>query len=201
MSNEAEQIAQRQAKLDELVALGVAPYPTTFDRIVDRFSDIVAEHGATSGEALEAEQAAGARRRPHPRHPRRSARRTSSSCPTGVERLQVYVRARLARERDFEIYKLLDLGDHVGVEGPSVPDEDERAHGLGVDDRVPGQVPAADAGEVARADRRRDALPPALSRSHRQSRLAAGLRDAREAVVPASAGSSTRAGSSKSRRR
>ena len=32
MSNEAEQIAQRQAKLDELVRLGVSPYPNQFDR-------------------------------------------------------------------------------------------------------------------------------------------------------------------------
>ena len=32
MSSEAEQIAQRQAKLAELVALGVTPYPNQFSR-------------------------------------------------------------------------------------------------------------------------------------------------------------------------
>ena len=32
MSNEVEQAAQRQAKLAELIQLGVTPYPTEFDR-------------------------------------------------------------------------------------------------------------------------------------------------------------------------
>ena len=44
--------------------------------------------------------------------------------------------------------------------------------------RVPGEVLHAAAGEVARPERRRDPLPAALSRSDRQSRLAAGVRGA-----------------------
>ena len=59
MSNEAEQIAQRKAKLDELVRLGVAPYPTRFDRTVT-IAALVGEHGGTTAEALEAS-------RPHAR--------------------------------------------------------------------------------------------------------------------------------------
>jgi lysyl-tRNA synthetase class 2 len=35
----------------------------------------------------------------------------------GRSRLQAYVRADSVPERDFRIYKLLDFGDHVGVEG------------------------------------------------------------------------------------
>ncbi len=35
----------------------------------------------------------------------------------GLERLQVYVREDALSAEDFKIYKLLDLGDHVGVEG------------------------------------------------------------------------------------
>src|SRR5437879_13100004 len=35
----------------------------------------------------------------------------------GGARLQVYVRLDAVGERDFELYKLLDLGDLIGVEG------------------------------------------------------------------------------------
>ena len=35
MSNEREQAAQRQAKLEELVDRGVPPYPNGFDRTID----------------------------------------------------------------------------------------------------------------------------------------------------------------------
>ena len=52
MSNEREQIAQRQAKLDELVRLGVAPYPNHYDR-TSSVSTIVAAHGGETGDALE----------------------------------------------------------------------------------------------------------------------------------------------------
>ena len=40
MSNEAEQIAQRRAKLDELVRLGVPAYPNRFDRTATLKSDV-----------------------------------------------------------------------------------------------------------------------------------------------------------------
>ncbi len=35
----------------------------------------------------------------------------------GLARIQVYVRADSLSARDFQIFKLLDFGDHVGVEG------------------------------------------------------------------------------------
>lgn len=35
----------------------------------------------------------------------------------GLERLQVYVRADSLDERSFSIFKLLDFGDHIGVQG------------------------------------------------------------------------------------
>jgi len=115
MSNEAEQIAQRRANFDALIALGVAPYPTTFERS-SSIHEIVAEHGATSGEALEASKP-----------PARVAGRILGIrgfgkanfvvLSDGQSRLQVYIRQDALSERDFKIYKLLDLGDHVGVEG------------------------------------------------------------------------------------
>ena len=53
MSNEAEQIAQRRAKLDELARLGVAIYPNAFDRTAT-VTTIKADHDARTGEELEA---------------------------------------------------------------------------------------------------------------------------------------------------
>jgi lysyl-tRNA synthetase class 2 len=55
MSNEIEQIAQRQAKLAELVALGVVPYPVRFDRDTT-VSALTEAHGGSTAEALEAER-------------------------------------------------------------------------------------------------------------------------------------------------
>ena len=55
MSNEKEQALQRQAKLDELIALGVTPYPSRFGRTSD-VSTLVDRYGLLTGEQLEAEQ-------------------------------------------------------------------------------------------------------------------------------------------------
>jgi len=115
MSNELEQVAQRKAKLSELVALGVPAYPVRFDR-TGTISALVATHGATEGTVLEAE-------RPEARVAGRilSIRSFGKAnflvLSDGLERLQVYVRADSMPERDFEIFKRLDFGDHVGVSG------------------------------------------------------------------------------------
>jgi lysyl-tRNA synthetase class 2 len=115
MSNELEQVAQRKTKLEELVALGVPPYPVRFDR-TDTISAIVAAHGDTPGEALETQK-------PETRVAGRilSIRSFGKAnflvLSDGLTRLQVYVRADSMPARDFEIFKRLDFGDHVGVSG------------------------------------------------------------------------------------
>jgi lysyl-tRNA synthetase class 2 len=115
MSNEKEQIAQRQANLRELADLGVAPYPNRFDRSAT-ISDVVAAHAGTPGEALEAAK-------PHVRVAGRilSIRSFGKAnflvLSDGHDRIQVYVRADSTDERSFRIFKLLDFGDHLGVEG------------------------------------------------------------------------------------
>jgi lysyl-tRNA synthetase class 2 len=115
MSNEAEQSAQRRTKLEELSALGVSPYPVRFDR-TDTVSELVARHGQTSGPDLEIS-------RPETRAAGRIlSMRTFGKAnfielSDGLTRLQVYVRADAMSERDFEIFKRLDLGDHIGVAG------------------------------------------------------------------------------------
>ena len=115
MSNEAEQIAQRQAKLDELVRLGVAPYPNQFDRSAT-VSAIKAVHDSRKGEELEAEhivvRAAG-----RIVGMRAFGKANFLVLSDGLQRLQVYVRADSMPEHDFQIYRHLDLGDQIGVEG------------------------------------------------------------------------------------
>ena len=76
-----------------------------------------------------------------------------------------------ARLSDLQAARFRRLGRR---RGPPVPDEDQRADDLGVAAALPGQVPAAAAREVARADRRRDPLPAAVPRSHRQPRRRGG---------------------------
>ncbi len=112
---ESDQVVQRRANLEELKKLGVEPYPRRFE--VDATVEaIVAEHGATSAEGLEAGQ------------PRvRTAGRILSIrsfgkanflvISDGRARVQVYARQDSLSERDFRIFKLLDFGDWIGVEG------------------------------------------------------------------------------------
>src|SRR5436190_9827605 len=115
MSNEQEQVAQRQAKLADLVRLGVAAYPNKFDRSAT-VSAIKHAHGEKTGETLEAEHV----------HVRAAGRILGMRAfgkanflvlSDGLERLQVYVRADSVPELDFQIYQRLDLGDQIGVEG------------------------------------------------------------------------------------
>jgi lysyl-tRNA synthetase class 2 len=115
MSNEAEQIAQRRAKLEELVGLGVAPYPNRFDRSAP-IAAVVAEHDGKTAEALEQE-------RPHVEVAGRVlgirgfGKANFLVLSDGLRRLQVYIREDSLPPADFKIHQLLDLGDHVGVEG------------------------------------------------------------------------------------
>ena len=115
MSNEAEQVAQRRAKLEELTRLGVGPYPNRFDRTIE-IATLAATHGGKSAEALEAE-------RPEVRAAGRilSIRSFGKASflvlSDGLARVQAYIRADSLSERDFQTSKLLDFGDHVGVAG------------------------------------------------------------------------------------
>ena len=115
MSNEKEQAAQRRAKLDELVALDVPPYPHGFDRTTS-VSTLVERYGPSTAEGLESE-------RPEVRVPGRIlgirgfGKASFLVISDGRERMQVYVRADSVSARDFDILKRLDLGDHIGVSG------------------------------------------------------------------------------------
>jgi lysyl-tRNA synthetase class 2 len=115
MSSESEQVAQRKAKLAELVALGVTPYPNQFPRNAT-VSAVVDAHQAKDGPALEAEQphviAAG-----RIMSMRSFGKANFVVLSDGLTRIQAYVRADSVPELDFNIFKNLDFGDHIGVEG------------------------------------------------------------------------------------
>ncbi|ODS57010.1 MAG: lysine--tRNA ligase [Acidobacteria bacterium SCN 69-37] len=115
MSSEKEQAAQRQAKLDELLALGVAPYPSRFGRTID-ITALIERYGAQTGEELEAERpsvtVAG-----RILGIRSFGKASFLVLSDGRERVQVYVRADSVDAASLEIFRRLDFGDHVGVEG------------------------------------------------------------------------------------
>ncbi len=115
MSNEAEQTAQRKAKLEALVRLGLPAYPHRFDR-TSTIDAAAGTHGEKTGEALEAE-------RPEVRVAGRIlgirgfGKASFLVLSDGLRRLQVYVRKDALSEQDFNVFELLDLGDQIGVAG------------------------------------------------------------------------------------
>jgi lysyl-tRNA synthetase class 2 len=115
MSNEREQAAQRRAKRAELEGLGFSTYPSHYDR-TDDVSAIVRRHGDESGETLEAS-------RPRTRTSGRiMGIRTFGKAnflvlSDGISRVQVYVREDSVDARSHSVFKALDFGDIVGVEG------------------------------------------------------------------------------------
>jgi lysyl-tRNA synthetase class 2 len=112
---ESDQIVQRRANFEALANLGVSPYPNAFER-THTVSEIVAGYGAKSGDELAAGRvdvkAAG-----RILAIRSFGKANFLAISDGESRLQVYIRQDALSERDFSLFKLLDLGDFVGVEG------------------------------------------------------------------------------------
>ena len=139
-------------------------------------AELVAAHGERVARRARSRAAGDRHQRPHPRHPlvRQGELPGRLRRPAEDPDLHPPGRAAAARLPDLQAARFRRLDRR---RGPAVPHEDQRADDLGVAAALPREVPAAAAREVARADRRRDPLPPALSRSDRQPRLAPGLRD------------------------
>ncbi len=110
-----EQIQQRRANLGELSKLGIETYPRRFDR-THTITQLVDDYGERTGEQLEAEHITTVT------SGRILAIRAFGKAnflvlSDGRARIQVYIRQDSVPEIDFRIYKLLDFGDFVGVEG------------------------------------------------------------------------------------
>src|SRR5829696_1688981 len=113
--NESEQIRQRRANFEELQRLGIDAYPHAFAR-TDSIAELVAAHSGKAGEELEAARVETTT------SGRILAIRSFGKAnflvlSDGRSRIQVYVRKDALSERDFAVFKLLDLGDFVGVSG------------------------------------------------------------------------------------
>ena len=112
---ENDLFALRKNKLAQIEALGQQAYPNSY-RTTHTLAEVRAAHEQTAGEQLEAERVqvsvAG----------RLMAIRAQGKAgfahlqQQGV-RLQIYVRQDAVGEQGFALYKLLDLGDHIGVTG------------------------------------------------------------------------------------
>src|SRR3954451_20035339 len=112
---ESDQLRQRRANFEELQRLGGEPYPRGFER-TDTIHALVDQHGAKTGEALEASRVE-TRTAGRILAIRSFGKANFLAISDGTARIQVYVRKDALNERDFAVFKLLDLGDFVGVEG------------------------------------------------------------------------------------
>jgi lysyl-tRNA synthetase class 2 len=105
----------RREKLKQIEALGQRVYPTRYE-FTHTIPAILAGYSPKSAEELE-----------NPRVEVRIAGRIMAirlmgkagfaHLQQGGQRLQIYVKKDAVGEKGFELYRLLDLGDHVGVRG------------------------------------------------------------------------------------
>ncbi len=106
---------QRQRKLRAIEELGFETYPRKV-AVTHQIPNIVSEYAARTGEELGAEKVtvrvAGRLMslRPH-------GKAGFAHLAGGGQRLQIYVRKDAVGERDWELFKLLDLGDIIAAEG------------------------------------------------------------------------------------
>jgi lysyl-tRNA synthetase class 2 len=113
--SDSDLLRQRRANFDELVRLGVDPYPHRFER-TDTIADLVAAHGAKTKEELEG-AAIHARTAGRILAIRSFGKANFLVLSDGDAKIQAYIRQDSVPEKDFSVFKLLDFGDYVGVEG------------------------------------------------------------------------------------
>ncbi len=107
--------ALRQEKLQQIAALGHAAYPNHY-RTTHDIPALRAQFDSATAEQLEAERTnvsiAG-----RIMAIRAQGKAGFAQLQQGGQRLQIYVRLDAVGEQAFQLYKLLDLGDHIGVTG------------------------------------------------------------------------------------
>ena len=112
---ESDQVLERRENLQALRDLGVDTYPHRFQTAAT-IDSVVGDHGDKAGDALDA---APIRTRVAGRvlAIRSFGKANFLQISDGKSRIQVYVRQDSMPELDFKVFKLLDFGDWVGVEG------------------------------------------------------------------------------------
>jgi len=124
--------ALRQEKLEAITQLGQSAYPNRFpaalDSVADTIHDIRARWDAIPAEVLNGIPATEGSAEVPGERPRVTAagriitiraqgKAGFATLQQGGERLQIYVRLDAVGEQGFALYKLLDMGDHIGVTG------------------------------------------------------------------------------------
>jgi lysyl-tRNA synthetase class 2 len=110
-----DQFEQRQKKLEQIQALGYEAFPREF-HWTDRPADLAEKYCSAGGPELEAEK----------REVRVAGRLVSyrlmgkagfAHLQGAGKRIQIYVKKDVVGEKGFQLFHLLDLGDHIGVRG------------------------------------------------------------------------------------
>ena len=114
-SRESDLLRQRRENFEELQRLGIDPYPRSFER-TDTVQALVMAHDAKSGAELDAAQPT-TRTAGRILAIRAFGKANFLVISDGRAKIQVYIRQDALPERDFRVYKLLDFGDFIGVEG------------------------------------------------------------------------------------
>lgn len=115
MKHEGDHIAQRYNKLDRIAEAGYEKYPHKF-KVDDLVSDLVREYSDASSEELEkaARKVKTAGRlialRGH-------GKAGFGHLLSGGAKIQIYVRQDQVGPEIYELFQLLDVGDHIGVSG------------------------------------------------------------------------------------
>jgi lysyl-tRNA synthetase class 2 len=115
MSGEVVQVEQRRANLEAITRLGFAAYPHKFDT-THSVTELVEGHGGKSAADLESStvDTVTAGRVVSIRNFGKASFLVLSD---GRSRIQVYVRQDALSERDYQLSKLLDVGDQIGAAG------------------------------------------------------------------------------------
>ena len=115
MKNEGDHIAQRYNKLDRIVEAGYEKYPHKFE-VRNPVPDLLRESSELSAEELEkiSRNVCTAGRitalRGH-------GKASFGHLMSGGEKIQFYVRQDKVGEENYELFKLLDVGDYAGITG------------------------------------------------------------------------------------
>ena len=114
MSLEDDLLKQRLERIREVEALGYRAYGRRYD-FTHSIPEILAANGAKTAEELTPEMRVRiAGRVMTLRHMGKAG---FAHLQQNGERLQIYVKKDAVGERDFQLFKMLDIGDIVGVEG------------------------------------------------------------------------------------
>ena len=105
----------RREKLKKIEALGQHAYPTKYD-FTHTIPQILADYSSKTADELETDRV-NVRVAGRIMAIRLMGKAGFAHLQGGGQRLQIYVKRDAIGEKGFELWKLLDLGDHIGVRG------------------------------------------------------------------------------------